>query len=148
MIDPPPYASRALRQEGITPNLIDKVILTHCHADHDAGTFHKLIESSPVEFISTKTVLDSFLRKYSAQCEIPVAELRKLFYFRDIKIGHSYKINGAILNFEYSFHSIPCLNFTAEYQGKKFFLSGDTFYHPEKLKSIYDLGIFTEARYI
>lgn len=45
MIDPPPFSSNALRKEGIPPSLIEKIILTHCHADHDAGTFHKLVES-------------------------------------------------------------------------------------------------------
>lgn len=66
MIDPPPFSSNALRLEGIPPSIIEKIILTHCHADHDAGTIHKLIESQPVEFITTKTILGSFLRKYSA----------------------------------------------------------------------------------
>lgn len=66
MIDPPPYTSHALRNEGIPPNLIEKIVLTHCHADHDAGTFHKLVESQPIEFLTTKTIMKSFIRKYSA----------------------------------------------------------------------------------
>ena len=28
---------------GIPSNLICAIILTHCHADHDAGTFNKLL---------------------------------------------------------------------------------------------------------
>lgn len=39
MIDPPPFCSEVLRKENVPPNLIDKIILTHCHGDHDAGTF-------------------------------------------------------------------------------------------------------------
>ena len=66
MIDPPPFASNALLKEGIPPSLIEKVILTHCHADHDAGIIHKFVESSPVEFITTKTIYNSFVKKYSA----------------------------------------------------------------------------------
>jgi len=76
-----------------------------------------------------------------------VEQLKKMFYFRNIKIGHGYRINGGIINFEYSFHSIPCLSLTVEYHKKKLFISGDTFYHPERLKELYELGIFTEARY-
>lgn len=57
MIDPPPFTSAALKNEGIPPSLIEKMILTHCHADHDAGIFHKFVESSPVEFITTKTIM-------------------------------------------------------------------------------------------
>lgn len=46
MIDPPPFSSKALRQRGIPPNLIQKIIITHCHADHDSGAFHKIIEAA------------------------------------------------------------------------------------------------------
>ena len=45
MIDPPPFSSKALRREGIPPNLIEKIIISHCHADHDSGAFHKIIEA-------------------------------------------------------------------------------------------------------
>lgn len=43
MIDPPPFSSEALRNEGIPNYIVDTIILSHCHADHDAGTFHKLL---------------------------------------------------------------------------------------------------------
>lgn len=46
MIDPPPFAGNALKKKGVPPNLIEKVIISHCHADHDAGAFHKIIEAS------------------------------------------------------------------------------------------------------
>lgn len=46
MIDPPPFAGNALKDRGIPSNLIEKIIISHCHADHDAGAFHKIIEAS------------------------------------------------------------------------------------------------------
>jgi glyoxylase-like metal-dependent hydrolase (beta-lactamase superfamily II) len=39
MVDPPPHSSELLLQAGIEPKAITATILTHCHADHDAGTF-------------------------------------------------------------------------------------------------------------
>ena len=48
----------------------------------------------------------------------------------EVKIGHKYQIFGAKLNFNYSFHSIPCLSLDIEFKGKWFYLSGDTFYNP------------------
>lgn len=147
MIDPPPFSSNALKQEGIPPSYIEKTILTHCHADHDAGTFHKLIESSPVEFMTTKTIMGSFLRKYSAQSKMSQEELKKLFHFREVKVGHSYNIFGAKFNFNYSFHSIPCLSISVEFQGKKFYLSGDTYFNPPKLDEYFDKGLFNKERY-
>lgn len=74
-------------------------------------------------------------------------ELKNLFHFREVKIGHTYKIFGAEFNFNYSFHSIPCLTFTVSFHGKKFYLSGDTFYHPEKLEEIYKKGVFSKERF-
>ena len=39
MIDPPPYSTATLERQGIRRCLIVGIILTHCHADHDAGAF-------------------------------------------------------------------------------------------------------------
>ena len=147
MIDPPPYSSSALRNQGIPPNLIEKIIISHCHADHDAGAFHKIIEASPIEFLSTPTVLNSFLRKYSAISNVDVKELTKLFLYRTFKVGKPIYICGARFIFNYSFHSIPSLTFEVNFKGKSFYFSGDTFYNPTKLKELYEQGIFSKERY-
>jgi hypothetical protein len=39
MIDPPPYSSSTLEREGIRPQTIVAIIITHCHADHDGKDF-------------------------------------------------------------------------------------------------------------
>jgi glyoxylase-like metal-dependent hydrolase (beta-lactamase superfamily II) len=56
MIDPPPYSSATLEREGIRPRTIVGIILTHCHADHDAGAFQKVLTGSPVVVITTPTI--------------------------------------------------------------------------------------------
>ena len=48
MVDPPPHSARVLRQNGILPRQIDYLVLTHCHADHDAGTFQKILQERKV----------------------------------------------------------------------------------------------------
>jgi metal-dependent hydrolase (beta-lactamase superfamily II) len=55
---------------GIPSILICAVIISHCHADHDAGTFHKILDDRRVEIITTRTIMNSFLRKYSAMSGI------------------------------------------------------------------------------
>ncbi len=147
MIDPPPFSAKALRDMNIPENLIQKIIISHCHADHDSGAFHKLIEGTQVEFLSTPTVINSFLRKYSCISNMKIQTLKKLCSIRYVKVGHSCMILGARFKFSYAFHSIPTLRFEVEFQGKKFFFSGDTFYHPEKLKEIYEKVIFSKERY-
>lgn len=49
MVDPPPFSTHILKKRGITQNMIEWIIITHCHADHDAGAFQKILESSKVE---------------------------------------------------------------------------------------------------
>ena len=44
MVDPPPHSGALLKRHGISARLMRGVILTHCHADHDAGTFQKILE--------------------------------------------------------------------------------------------------------
>lgn len=148
MVDPPPFSSVILKKEGIHPSLIEKVILSHCHADHDSGTFHKILEAQPVELLSTETILRSFMRKYSAITGVPLSDVNKLVRFRPIRIGHRIKIHGADFRFFYSFHSIPTIGFSVEKDGKSFYFSGDTFYDPETLKTFYeDKKLFNRERY-
>lgn len=138
MVDPPPFSSVTLKMEGIHPSLIEKVIISHCHADHDSGAFHKILEAEPVELLSTETILRSFLRKYSAITGVPLSGVNKLVRFRPVRIGHRIKIHGANFHFFYSFHSIPAIGFWVERDGKSFYFSGDTFYEPNTLKKFYE----------
>ena len=49
MIDPPCFSTQKLKKLGIPSFLIDSVIITHCHADHDAGTLQKILEGGKIE---------------------------------------------------------------------------------------------------
>lgn len=148
MVDPPPYSSQTLRLQGISPMMIEKVIITHCHADHDSGAFHKILESHPIELLSTETVVMSFLRKYSAIADISIFEISKLVKFRTVYVGHPVNIFGAKFHFFYSFHSIPAICFEVHFQDKKIFFSGDTFFDPPKLKQIFETkDVFPRKRY-
>ena len=49
MVDPPPFSTYWLKKIGISSVLIDAVILSHCHADHDSGVFQKILDFQRVE---------------------------------------------------------------------------------------------------
>lgn len=131
MVDPPPFSTHVLKKMGIPSIMIEWIIITHCHADHDAGTFQKILESNRVEIITTKTIMGSFIRKYASIVEMNEKDLALLFKFRPVIIGAPLRFNGAIFNFFYSLHAIPCLGFSVAYKGKSMFFSGDTFYDPQ-----------------
>ena len=57
------------------------------HADHDAGTFQKLLEESQISLYTTPHILGSFLRKYSALSGLSEDVLRRTFSFHPIRIG-------------------------------------------------------------
>ena len=108
-MDPPPFSQSALNTYGVTPGLIDKIILTHCHADHDAGVFQKILSGNTIEFITTATIMESFSRKYAALAAMSLEEIQSLFNFRPVTIGKELEIFGAKFKFFYSFHMIPCI---------------------------------------
>ncbi len=147
MIDPPVNSTEWLRDSNVNPKLIHHVILTHCHADHDAGTFQKILEEFSITIHSTKTVMDSFMRKYTALTQISKARLLELFTFVPILIGKSVFIEGAEFMFHYALHSIPALGFSLSYRGKTFFYSSDHLNHPEIIKKMNTDGIFKKTRY-
>lgn len=49
MLDPPPFSQQILKENGIPPTIIESIIISHCHADHDAGAFQKILDSQKVE---------------------------------------------------------------------------------------------------
>lgn len=153
VVDPPPFTSMALRQMNIPPNLIDKIILTHCHSDHDAGAFQKVLAAGTIEIITTETIMASFTRKYSATMGSSIAHVMSLFEFRPVTIGRETLIYGAKFKFFYSFHSVPTIGFEIEYDDKRLYFSGDTLFDPKKLdeiqttKEIFKSGRFTQLRY-
>ena len=63
MVDPPPHSGEILSKLGIPPRAIRALILTHAHADHDAGTFQKIITEGVIDIMTTPTIMSSFLRK-------------------------------------------------------------------------------------
>lgn len=84
------------------------------------------------KIITTKTIIDSFTRKYAAIIGVKIFVLQGLFKFRPVLIGTPINILGAFFKFFYTLHTIPCIGFEASYGFKSIYFSGDTFYHPEK----------------
>ncbi len=147
MVDPPVNSTEWLKDSNVNPKLIDSIILTHCHADHDAGTFQKILEEEKITIYSTETVIMSFLRKYSALSGVSISYLMKLFKFHPIKIDQPLFIHNAKFKMFYTFHSIPVFGFKMEFQDQTFVYSSDHNNDPELHKKIFDEGIVSRERY-
>lgn len=146
MIDPPPFSSSILLANNIPALMIDGVILTHCHADHDAGTFQKILQEGRVALITTHTIYKSFLRKYSALSGFDEPFLKRVLDHRLVRINDPTTIRGAEFRFFYSLHSIPCVGFEVTYGDKKIVFSGDTLNDVERIHQLHTDGILSEHR--
>lgn len=133
MIDPPPYASATLEREGIRPRTIVGIILTHCHADHDAGAFQKVLTGSQIAVITTPTIYKSFIRKYAALASLSPSLLRHSHRYKAAIIGEPLRFQGATFYFTYSLHAIPCVGFRVEWRGRSMVFTGDHMNIPDEL---------------
>ena len=146
MVDPPPHSTAILMQQCIPPSLIDGVIITHCHADHDAGTFQKILREGRVTLMTTPTIMYSFLRKYAALSGLDLEFLRGVFHYRAVSIGQAIKIRGGKFEFFYTLHSIPCIGFQVSFGGRSMVFSADHMNDPEKINMLYDTGVISGGR--
>jgi len=146
MIDPPPYSSATLEREGIRPQMIMAIIITHCHADHDAGTFQKVMTGSRVAIITTPTIYKSFIRKYAALSGLSPTLLRHSHRHRPAVIGQPLKFQGATFYFTYTLHTIPCIAFRVEWRGRSIVFTGDHLNSPPVIESLESLGVVTKER--
>jgi CRP-like cAMP-binding protein len=147
MIDPPINSTEWLEASNVNPKLIDSIILTHCHADHDAGTLQKILEEGKVTVYSTKTVMKSFLKKYSSLTGEPVSYLLSLFDFRPVYIGKPVYMHGARFRFYYTLHSIPAIGFTLDFQDQSFAYSSDHQGDPTVQRQLLERKVIDSERF-
>lgn len=147
MVDPPVNSTEWLEDSNVNPKLIDSIILTHCHADHDAGTFQKILKEGRITIYSTKTVIMSFIRKYASLSNVSENQLLNLFEFNQVKVGKPVFIHGGKFEMFYTLHSIPTLGFKMEFQDQTFVYSSDHNNDPQVHDTLLEKGIIKEARY-
>ncbi len=147
MVDPPVNSTEWLLDSNVNPKLIDSIILTHCHADHDAGTLQKILEEGKITVYTTKTVMESFLCKYSAFCGVSPEYLSKLFDFVPVKVGKPFFIHSGRFEIFYTLHSIPAIGFRLQFQEKSFAYSSDHNNDPELHRKLLDSNIISQERY-
>ena len=147
MVDPPVNSTEWLERSNVNPKFIDSIILTHCHADHDAGTFQKILEESRVTIYTTPTIMQSFLTKYAAFSGESVDFLRRLFTYHPVYIGRSFYLHGGEFQIFYSLHSIPTMGFRLAFQDKTFVYSSDHQADPDVQRDMYENDYMSERRY-
>jgi len=147
MVDPPPYSSATLEREGIRPQLIIGLIITHCHADHDSGSFQKVLTGSRVSIITSPCIYKSFIRKYAALSGLKPSILKHSHRFRPAIVGKTLHFQGASFEFNFSLHAIPCISFKVSWRGRSIVFTGDHLNSPPVLEKIRDQGVLSQGRW-
>lgn len=146
LVDPPVDSTIWMQQQKVNTRLIEDLVLTHCHADHDSGTLQKIMEEGRIRVHTTRTVMESFVAKYSALTGLRQSEFRALFEFAPLRIGTKITIAGAQFLFKYNLHPIPTLGFQVSLEGKSFYYSCDTLFDPDYIRSLHEKGIMPKDR--
>lgn len=146
MVDPPVHSTKVLESFNINPKHIQALLLTHCHADHDAGVLQKCFQESKITLYTTPTVFKSFIRKAVALTELPATRLYDLFDFHPLMIGRPNRISGVELLCNYSLHSIPTVGFQVFFEGNSMVYSSDTLYDPDVIQKMHEEGVLSRDR--
>ena len=146
LVDPPVDTTEWLLEQGISPRRVDAIVLTHCHADHDAGCLQRALQRERVQIITTHTILESFLRKSSAITGLSIERLAHIVDFVPVPVGQPIRIMGAEFQFAYTLHSLPTIRFEVWYGGKSLVYSSDTLADPEVIELWRSEGVLSDAR--
>jgi len=146
MVDPPVNSTEKLAALGVSPKRIDKIILTHCHADHDAGTLQKIFQEGKIHLYTTRTIYGSFMKKAAALTGIEAGLLERLVDFYPVCIGKPEIIGGGAFHFHYTLHTIPTIAIQASLSGKSLVYSSDTMNDPNFIQQLYADGVLTKNR--
>lgn len=146
LVDPPVDSAQWLSGYAVHPRQVDSLILTHCHADHDAGTMQKLLQEGRVTIYTTPTVMGSFVTKYACLLGMDRPAFRSLFDFVPVCTGEPVKIHGARVVFRYTLHSVPCVGFEVSLRGRSLAYSSDTLYDPQLITRLCEEGVLSAER--
>jgi CRP-like cAMP-binding protein len=146
MVDPPVNSAVDLIRLGVNPKILDGIILTHCHADHDSGTLQKILLEGKITLYTTPTIFNSFVRKSAALINFSRSRLKKALSFVPLPIGLPVNIHGGIFEFNYSFHSIPTISIMVDHAGKTLVYSSDTHNDPDYIQTLHEKGVMSPGR--
>ncbi|EFA84157.1 cAMP/cGMP-stimulated cAMP/cGMP phosphodiesterase [Heterostelium album PN500] len=144
LVDPPIGTSKYLQHFGLGGHLVECVILTHCHSDHDSGLLQQIVEGTKMTLYTTRTIHDSYMRK--AQALTGIDKINEFYNWVPVTIGDTVRIQGADFEFDYSFHTIPTIRFKISFHGKTMSYSSDTKYCPESLSQLVKDGVINPLR--
>ncbi|HBD92967.1 MAG: hypothetical protein A2015_01655 [Spirochaetes bacterium GWF1_31_7] len=147
MVDPPVDSALWLMEQNVTPKMVNSVILTHCHSDHDSGVMQKILQEGRITLYTTPTIFSSFIKKISLLAELSVIDIIELIDFIPIMIAKPININGAMVTFSYRLHSIPTIGFEISFKNRTVVYTSDHLNDIDFFNKLLKKGILSQGRY-
>ncbi len=137
-----------LERQGINPDDIDAVILSHCHEDH-MGAFAELVLGGlRPKVYTTEPIYRSLLLKLGHQLRLGASEAASFVDYRRVTPGTKVELCGATFDFFYTVHSIPTIGVNVSMRGPQgtytVQISGDTMSH-DGIAELCARGVISEA---
>jgi CRP-like cAMP-binding protein/ribonuclease BN (tRNA processing enzyme) len=138
-----------LNKLGIHDVDVPSVLLTHCHADHDAGMIRAVIHQRRLRLMTSRVVFGSFLRKTRA---LTGCDIRQHLDFVEINPGDTLTVENARIVASSAFHSIPTIRFEVVFRDSelkrdmKIAYSADTCLDRAKIETMYRRKIIDRKR--
>lgn len=147
LFDGPPKALQVLDAQGISPDDIEALVLSHCHEDHMASFAELVLELNRPRVLTAEPIYRSALQKLATNLNMPESAVAELMDYEPISPGTPHHGWGATFDFFYTVHPIPTLGLTAsatiddtEY---RMTITGDTLDH-DGLTKMVDAGAITD----
>ncbi|RPI26301.1 MAG: MBL fold metallo-hydrolase [Acidobacteria bacterium] len=162
LIDCPQALFRLLREIGVDPRLIDRVLVTHIHGDHTSGLetlllWKKYVARSKLTICTGRRVWEEiktrFFPSFSATFtpdleDIQETALEDYADFCELEEDRENQlIDGLKVAFRYNWHPTPTLGLKLISPHGTVGISGDTCYRPALLKRLLERGTLNAGRY-
>lgn len=153
IVDPLTNLPQYLDRKRINRNDIEYIFLTHVHSDHDDGILEQILSGKAVKLLTSRVIMDSFIRKARAITGWSREEISHLIHFREVRPGEKTALNDkVVLEADYAFHSLPTLRFVVTYSDKaknirqSIAYSGDTNFNRRFVQSCVTEGSLSRER--
>ncbi|MFB3905405.1 MAG: MBL fold metallo-hydrolase [Acidobacteriota bacterium] len=162
LVDCPQALFRLLRERGVDPSAIDRVIITHIHGDHTSGLetlllWKRWVARTKLTLYTARAVWEQlkerFFPGFSATFapnleQIVETQLEEYADFSELKEGRENPIaQGLKLDFRYNWHPTPTLGLKLISSHGIIGISGDTCYRPSLLQRLLEHGVIDDKRY-
>ncbi len=162
LVDCPQALFRLLRERGVDPGSIDRVIITHIHGDHTSGLetlllWKRWVARSKLTVWTARPVWEElkerFFPGFSATFtpnleQIVETRLEDYADFSELKEDEeNLVVDGLKVDFRYNWHPTPTLGLKLISPAGVVGISGDTCYRPSLLRRLLKHGAIDAGRY-